>query len=164
MYTHTLESPDHGEYVKCGANRTIWHLFIGGAGMETVSKSQQRRIDIQRQARLQNSMIDDTEPNYKIVYPNGYIHINVANYFAKARLTDINKLIKLARSNGTDVQRNDLINKLVDAKQYWANNHTKTFFRWSPRKDSQLDKTQQKLQRFIDLLNVDYLGDDNENN
>ena len=132
--------------------------------MDWISKSQQRRIEIQQQARLQSSMIDDTEPNYKIVYPNGYIHINVANYFAKARLSDIHKLIKLAKTYGTDTQRNNLINNLVDAKQYWENNHTKTFFKWSPRTHNQMKNIQARIQRFIDMLNADYWGDDNENN
>ena len=144
-----------GMYIEC--NPDYWHEVWESLNteMSLTNENQYERLE------CRDCGYEWTVPDweYKITTPSGYIQINVPHYFVKAHKSDINKLLKVAKQYGNDTQRNKLINKLFDAKQYWLENYTNAFFTWTPRTKRQLVKVLNKLQDYISVLNMDYWGD-----
>lgn len=120
---------------------------------------------------------------FVITYPNGYIELNVNNYFVKATLPNIKKMFKFARLYCTEKYKAELIRELQNSKKYWNEVHHKvnignTFWinskiksreqeencispitrELAPNTEKQRRDLQAKLDRIIEILKAEKWG------
>ena len=102
---------------------------------------------------------------FVITYPNGYIELNVNNYFVKATLPSIKKMFKFARLHCNEKQRSELLQALKKSKKYWDEISRKIYrlsyvnnqvpHELAPRTEKQRCDLQAKLNRVIEILNAE---------
>ena len=115
---------------------------------------------------------------FTVEYGNGFIELNVQNYFVKAGLPDIKKIFKFAKSHCNDDDRLNLIANLKQAKKFWQDEYRATkkgqrtvgvFWLNSdkppnqspvtkellPHTDKQLSALQTKLNKVIEILQTE---------
>ncbi len=101
--------------------------------------------------------------NFKIEYGNGFISVDVHNYFAKADLPSIKKLFKIAKNFCTETQKSELIQALRTSKEYWAKksnrysypHHKSLLDDLTPTTEKQLAKLHAKIDRIIEILQTE---------
>lgn len=101
--------------------------------------------------------IDNT---FTVAWNKGKITVNVNTYFAKADLSDIKKMLKIAQEHCTSEQRKQLIDDLNTAKKYWftgfeqhLSRHTMSVIgKLRPNTEKQLKTLLNKLDKVLALL------------
>lgn len=121
--------------------------------------------------------------NFLILYPRGYIELNINNYFVKASLPSIKKMFKLARLHSKEKYRAALLHELRKSKKYWDEMYHKAnrghifwvdgaiganlkdedrlsprIIELAPRTEKQWRNLQAKLDRVIEILNAEKWG------
>lgn len=97
--------------------------------------------------------------DFKVQYPNGYLTVDVNNFFAKSDISNIKKLFKLAKQHCGESDHVNLLENLKKSKEYW-NNLQENYSRlnlwetreWYPSTKSQLAKLSTKLDNVISYL------------
>ena len=100
---------------------------------------------------------------FTIKHENGYVQVNIKNYFIKAGLPSIKTLFKLARVHCTEKQKAELLSELVNVKAYWKKMYQNGKNRYSysmadmltASTEKQSFKQQDKLDRIMEILETE---------
>lgn len=106
---------------------------------------------------------------FVITYPNGFIELNINNYFVKAILPSIKKMFKFARLYCNEKHKSELIQALKESKRYWDKISRKVHrlscvnnqvtYEFAPRTEKQRCDLQAKLNRVIEILKAEKWGE-----
>lgn len=113
---------------------------------------------------IEEVQVPEIGETFTIKTERGKIEINVKNYIAKAKLTDIKALMKVAKANSTDSERKGLIERLEETKAEWVasfeDKSHKYVREFEPRTQKQLEKLQAKIDKVIVYLqNESWIND-----
>ena len=93
------------------------------------------------------------ENEFTVKWKNGKITINVYNYLAKAKITDIKRFIKLCSEYSTSEDKKQLIKQAIESKTFWIMNFkAHKIVPYAPNTKVQFDKLMIKLTNVITYM------------